>query len=948
MIQFCTIDKDKRRISKGVYTLDKIPANYAGHLGAMIPDDCVVLDIDSHDGRARAFIDSILKARPNLFITKTAKDGGYHLWFKTKEQIDRCAGKLISIFGWKFDVLTGVNNYITMPDNFENRYYFNGFGSLFELVEGWDDYSQYITKAELESLMPYVYKTNDHATPLELSDGGRNAGLLEWLGYCASQGVHPDTMRMHTDVLAEITGLHQHEIQSTILASLSKYSARDSQNKVDDIPIFKGDALPEIQHELIKFIKENDLFSYDEATGIYYCNIGEHKHKTLSQPQFIELMQLFFTKKLWYIKRDAVGIVKGAQEVSMADRATLFKTIAPYISFNSRRAIYDNIPKWDGTERINTFMKEYYECDANPNFTWLLLTAIVGKLKEPERCYCPYFFDFVGNKGVGKTLLPQRLVGNLWAFLQHGRAYDDMFVNVYNVNAVVAIDDECTLVGPGYGKLSYDQFKNFVTARTDQFSRKNAQPEVHPRSFIIVRTSNDTKTGWALDERRQIIFESMLPKNACRIRPDEVPDEFFQQLLAEAKVYYERYGMYNLKESDWACVEQQLVDSFNTEDANYIDALTYINWAINKAKMSPYEPNECFIHRVDDGEHKFYINWNTYNSWCLDKMTKPMPSRIFWNEMAAVEAKTGKLKTGNSLRLRIDGSLLKVGRLVLDDAKADDTPIESRVERTSVANLVAKVVPPEEQIKVRSSKIAEELGAVKCDHKDVNRYTTHALLKECPRNVQWFFEQNANDVSTMTPTPIDVNGLTITYGIGGLHAAEKDYKGENLVYMDVKSMYPNLMIMYNMLSRSIPDPSVYEGWVLERLRLKAQGHPHADDLKLKINSVYGLMKAPWCALYDPYMASSVAVLGQTVMTILITNLQEHGCKIINANTDGLIVDVNLASAWMSACKVWEKNTGLTLEMKEIKTLEQADVNNYRAEYKDGTVVCKGAKYKDKK
>lgn len=941
-MEFCVVSFDKARLSAGRYKAPQFGADFRGGIGAFIPSGGVVLDIDCTSPHARLFVDKMIKERPGLFITKTSKAGGFHLWFKTKDKIKRNTGNLISIFGWKFDILTGTNNYIVMPDNFPNRMYYNGFKNLKELSDGWESYNEYISEHEISRIMPFVHKTNDHLTPLELKEGSRNAGLIEWLGWCANQGVHPDTMSLHSDVLAGITGLQEREISSTILSSLSKYSARDEKETTDNkIPAFYGDALPEIQDALVAYIKENNLFSYDESTGIYTCNIGGYKGKILSQAQFVDLMHLHFAKKLWYVNRDSLGIKTGVREVPVADRATLFKTLAPMISFNSRKLIYDNIPKWDGVERINDFMKNYYDCDANPNFTWLLLTSIVGKLKEPEQCYVPYFFDFVGNKGVGKTLLPQRLVGDLYAMLQYGRSYDDIFVNIYNANAVVAIDDECTMVGSGFNKLSYDQWKQFVTAKVDRFSRKNAQPESHPRSFVVVRTSNDTKTGYALDERRQIIFESKLPKNGCRIRYEDVPDSFFQQLLAEAKVYYERFGTYKLNQSDWECVEQQLADSFNSEDQTYVEILDYVQWCITKARVMPGDNNGCFIPKGG----KYYINWNTYHKWCENKMTKPVRSIIFWNSICAIQAKEGLVYHSDTDRICLKGSMTKFAELNMEKEETEDSQKRMKIKRVSVKEFFKddKDIPADET-KPRASPLAQELNATYCKFDDTNEYHVNELIKYCPDEVQAFFIKHSNCVDKIVPTIINVNGLDITYGIGGIHSAIKWYRGADLMYLDVKSLYPNLMAKYHLLSRAVPDPSVYEHWLSERLRLKQMGNPLADELKLKLNSVYGLMKAKWCALYDPYMASSVSVLGQIVMTILITGLQEEGCEIINANTDGLIIKP--MGNWNSICTKWEEMLDLKLERKKIKELEQSDVNNYRAVFEDGKVVNKGAKYKE--
>jgi hypothetical protein len=287
----------------------------------------------------------------------------------------------------------------------------------------------------------------------------------------------------------------------------------------------------------------------------------------------------------------------------------------------------------------------------------------------------------------------------------------------------------------------------------------------------------------------------------------------------------------------------------------------------------------------------------------------------------------------------------KFAELNMSKAEQEDAPKTSKIIRVSVKQYHKdeESASPNDE-KPRFSQVADELNATYCKFDDTNEYQVNELIKYCPAEVQTFFEDHKTCVDKIVPTAIDIGGFPITYGIGGLHGAIKNYKGNDLMYLDVKSMYPNLMAGYHLLSRAVPDPTVYEHWLSERLRLKQMGNPLADELKFKLNRVYGLMKAKWCALYDPYMASSVSVLGQIVMTILITGLQKEGCKIVNANTDGLIIEPH--GSWSSICDKWEQMLNLKLERKHIKELEQADVNNYRALYSDGTEVLKGAKFKE--
>ena len=929
----------KIRTSKTSYLVDDIPVGATkGNLGVLIPKDCVVVDIDSTSPLSSYYVEWLRAKYPNIFITKTPKTGGYHIWFKTNQRIKRDVG-LMSVFGWRFDLLTGTSNYITLPDNYEGRKYLCGFKSINELAMGWDSYNVFMPDSIFD-LMPYIDASPDHRTPLELNEGERNSGLIEWLGYFVAKGVSVECIKKHARVLCSITELNEHELMTTVLSSLAKYEGRGTvikkNNGIPEIKQIVGDDYVSVSIQLCEFIKENDLFGYDEATGLGYCNIASAKGQALTQKEMRDKMILYFGDKLFYTTRDKNGNVKKLSRLPTGDRDVIFEEAKQYVKYNSREQQYKDIPEWDGVERINTFMQDYYECDANPNFTWLLLTGIVGKLKEPEKCYVPFFFDFVGERGVGKTMLVSKLSCGRFTKLTKGRSHDDMFVNVYSENSLIALDDECSVSKV----LDYDLWKSIVTDTKDMFSRKFQQPEIHPRSFIIVRTSNEKKTGFAVDERRQIIFESKLPMNECRIF--DLPNEFFQQMLAEAKVYYEKYGMYKMTEGDWQFMKKQQADSFHTENTYYVDVLNYVTWARTKIKACAFDKPKCWL-KSSELKSGFGLSWQTYNAWCNDTLTKPMNSTIFWNQITAIASKTSFVSFPSRTPLMVNGVPEKYCELILEDLTPEQRNNSIKLETTSVRGFFEEKKERRQVDHSMNSKVATELGAMKVlRYPSLGIYKVPEQIRWCPEDVREFFtsKQGSNVIS---PTTIVAYGLPITYGLGGIHFALKDFVGEDLMYVDVRSMYPNIMINFDLFSRAITKRDVYIDWVRDREKAKANGDALKDsELKLKINSVYGLMKADWCPLYDPYMASSIAVMGQVLMTILIGGLVSTGCEIINANTDGLIIKPS--GDWHNICEQWENNTGLSLSYKPIKKLEQANVNNYRATMPDGSVINKGEKF----
>lgn len=178
---------------------------------------------------------------------------------------------------------------------------------------------------------------------------------------------------------------------------------------------------------------------------------------------------------------------------------------------------------------------------------------------------------------------------------------------------------------------------------------------------------------------------------------------------------------------------------------------------------------------------------------------------------------------------------------------------------------------------------------------------------------------------------IMIAGVPHQFGWGGVHGAIPQYYGEGyFLNMDVASLYPSLMIVYNLHSRNIKDPKKYEEIYHTRLKYKAEGNPLQAVLKLVLNSTYGVLKDKNNGLYDPLQGNRVCVYGQLLLLDLIERLESH-CQIIQSNTDGVLVKMNSYEDFElidDICYEWEQRTGLVLEFEEFKRVYQKDVNNY--------------------
>ncbi len=247
-------------------------------------------------------------------------------------------------------------------------------------------------------------------------------------------------------------------------------------------------------------------------------------------------------------------------------------------------------------------------------------------------------------------------------------------------------------------------------------------------------------------------------------------------------------------------------------------------------------------------------------------------------------------------------------------------------------------------IKTHAQLTAELLGAIRKRHGDDNEYTLakEININKYPQTVEYF---TSGDVPKR-PLIIEVAGTKCVFGRGGIHSAVHNYIGtekNNLMLIDVTSYYPNLMINYNYLPRTIAgeNNSFEKITKLREAHKKAGRKAEADALKLVIVTTYGAMDEPYNDLYDPKMRLQVAVTGQLLLLDLIEKLEPH-MTLVQSNTDGIIIEAHNEPVIRKVVKEWEIRTGLNMEYTKAKKLFQKDVNNYILVEQDGSVKVKGS------
>lgn len=202
--------------------------------------------------------------------------------------------------------------------------------------------------------------------------------------------------------------------------------------------------------------------------------------------------------------------------------------------------------------------------------------------------------------------------------------------------------------------------------------------------------------------------------------------------------------------------------------------------------------------------------------------------------------------------------------------------------------------------------------------------------------------------------------VTEVLGVGGIHGAKESFiHVGNFRARDVGSLYPNTMVLFDYLSRNIPEDKrhIYQMLLDERMEAKYSKKEFTEikgvqiptkllinGYKLPLNTKYGAMGAEFNKLYDPRMRLLVCITGQMAMWDLLEKIEPHA-TIIQSNTDAhyyIPFSDEDAKKIDELTKDWEKRTGYTLDNDPFKAIFQKDVNNYLAVTTDGKVKFKGA------
>lgn len=195
------------------------------------------------------------------------------------------------------------------------------------------------------------------------------------------------------------------------------------------------------------------------------------------------------------------------------------------------------------------------------------------------------------------------------------------------------------------------------------------------------------------------------------------------------------------------------------------------------------------------------------------------------------------------------------------------------------------------------------------------------------------------------------NNLRYSVGVGGIHSVNSPEiiiprDDEMLIDIDVASLYPSMLIEYEFYPKHLGKEflEVYKQIKDERIEAKHNGDKVKNEtLKLALNGLSGNLQNEHNFCYSPEAAMKIRINGQLLLLMLAEKLTQIGCRIVQANTDGLFVLLkkDVYSKVNSICREWEQLTKLTLEEDRFKAMYQYAINDYFAITEDNKVKEKG-------
>ena len=217
---------------------------------------------------------------------------------------------------------------------------------------------------------------------------------------------------------------------------------------------------------------------------------------------------------------------------------------------------------------------------------------------------------------------------------------------------------------------------------------------------------------------------------------------------------------------------------------------------------------------------------------------------------------------------------------------------------------------------------------------DFIQYTTPTLQKLLEKLKKISIDPNNKDFREV----FEIGGVVHNISLGGLHSINNaeiiiPNEDELLLDYDVDSYYPSCLIVNNLYPKhlGIEFVDIYKNIRDERVEAKKNKNSFlADSFKYAINGLSGNLQSQYSWTYDPELVVKLRINCQLMILMLIEKFDLLGAKIVQSNTDGILIKIkkSLLPEIEKAKDEWCKLTKLSMSKEEFERFYQYDVNNY--------------------
>lgn len=264
----------------------------------------------------------------------------------------------------------------------------------------------------------------------------------------------------------------------------------------------------------------------------------------------IEVAEDVFWRKEWNNNANISPVIQDGDEYEimnyLSDMYGLDSTgnTREAVSRTATRNQYDPVIEmlegfeWDGEERVETVFIKHLGVEDTPlnrEMAKVWLKGLVARILEPGIKF-DYTIILHGEQGAGKSQMLSRL-----AFDKY---FTDSISSIDNKDALLQLQGNCIVElaeGVASKKADIDRVKQFLTIEEDEFRQPYGKHTGrYPRRCVFAITDNENKvlkdpTG----NRRFLPMKVDITDVPKEDRVYNIPDEYIEQVWAEAKVLYE-------------------------------------------------------------------------------------------------------------------------------------------------------------------------------------------------------------------------------------------------------------------------------------------------------------------------------------------------------------------------------------------------------------------------